>query len=271
MSKLGWKATPKQILALNKGREISRSSLISRKKRSEKMLGSKNRNYKRIFSKEERENMSKAQLGKKHSEESKLKMSLSKKGQIPWNKGKRGVKTSNKGKLAWNRGLKGVCYKTKEMRERMREIALAKKYGQWMNGKNLSEETKKKIGLGNSNPTMESRRRYSEAKKGSNNPRWISDRTKLQRYQDESKDRRSSTYNNWRKEVWLRDNFKCKIANPDCSGRIEVHHILNWKDYPELRYQINNGITLCHAHHPRKRVDEAKLSPYFQKLVAEMN
>lgn len=37
----------------------------------------------------------------------------------------------------------------------------------------------------------------------------------------------------------------------------------------KLRYDINNGITLCHAHHPRKRADEAKLSPYFKELVAE--
>lgn len=56
----------------------------------------------------------------------------------------------------------------------------------------------------------------------------------------------------------------------NCKGRLEAHHILSWKDYPELRYDINNGITLCHAHHPRKRDEEAELSPYFQSLVAEM-
>lgn len=82
--------------------------------------------------------------------------------------------------------------------------------------------------------------------------------------------RNDSAYAEWRRQVWLRDNFKCKIANPECKGRIEAHHILGWRDYPELRYQPNNGITLCHAHHPRKRSDEAKLSPYFQQLVAEM-
>lgn len=64
---------------------------------------------------------------------------------------------------------------------------------------------------------------------------------------------------------------KSRIYNIDCSGQIEAHHILGWKSYPELRYETNNGITLCHAHHPRKREDEAKLSPYFQKLVAETN
>jgi len=32
-------------------------------------------------------------------------------------------------------------------------------------------------------------------------------------------------------------------------------------------YEVNNGITLCHFHHPRKRKDEIKLSPYFMELI----
>ena len=102
---------------------------------------------------------------------------------------------------------------------------------------------------------------------GEKNHRWVKDRSKLQRYSDEAKDRRSSAYNEWRKCVWLRDNFVCKIANPECKGRKEAHHILPWSKFPELRYEINNGITLCHFHHPKKRDDEIRLSPYFQELV----
>lgn len=95
-------------------------------------------------------------------------------------------------------------------------------------------------------------------------PNWISDRSKLKAKQE----RGDSAYREWRKNVWLRDDFKCKIANPDCSGQLEAHHILGWTQYPELRYDINNGITLCHAHHPRKRAEEKRLSPYFQSLVS---
>lgn len=93
---------------------------------------------------------------------------------------------------------------------------------------------------------------------------WISDRTKLAKRQE----RNDSAYQNWRKQVWLRDNFTCKIANPDCEGHIEAHHILTWRDYSELRYEVNNGITLCHAHHPRKRAEEKRLIPTFQELVS---
>lgn len=109
---------------------------------------------------------------------------------------------------------------------------------------------------------------WVEKMTGENNSRWIKDRTKLKNIADgTSKERGSPRYRDWRKRVWLRDNFACKIANPDCKGRLEAHHILCFSDYSELRYDVNNGITLCHAHHPRKRAEEKRLSPYFMELV----
>ena len=101
-----------------------------------------------------------------------------------------------------------------------------------------------------------------------NHPRWVVDRNKLQKYGDDNKDRRSSIYRNWRMNVWIRDNFKCRIANQDCDGRIEAHHVLGWTKFVELRYEVNNGITLCHAHHPRRRAEEKRLIPVFQGLVS---
>jgi hypothetical protein len=74
-------------------------------------------------------------------------------------------------------------------------------------------------------------------------------------------------YKTWHKSVFRRDKWKCKIANTDCLGRIEAHHILPWRDYPELRFDVDNGITLCRFHHPLRKDEEIKWSPYFQKLV----
>lgn len=101
---------------------------------------------------------------------------------------------------------------------------------------------------------------------GENHPKWIEDRSLIKRQLE----RNNPNDKQWKYQVYKRDNFKCKINNQDCKGRLEAHHILSWRDYPELRCVVNNGITLCQAHHPRKRKDEAELSPYFKTLVAEM-
>ena len=99
---------------------------------------------------------------------------------------------------------------------------------------------------------------------GENHPRWIKDRSKLKKKQE----RGDSAYQEWRMQVYKRDNFKCSIENENCSGRIIAHHILGWSSFPELRYQVNNGITLCQAHHPLKRAEEKRLAPKFKELVS---
>lgn len=54
-------------------------------------------------------------------------------------------------------------------------------------------------------------------------------------------------YKNWRREVFKRDNYTCQICGG--KGRIEADHIKSWRDYPELRYDLNNGRTLCKSCH----------------------
>ena len=103
--------------------------------------------------------------------------------------------------------------------------------------------------------------------RGENNSRWIKDRSKLKKRQE----RNDSAYWNWAMSVKKRDNWKCKINNEDCSGKVIAHHILSWSKYPELRYEINNGITLCQAHHPRTRAEEKRLGSLFQTLVSVSN
>ena len=98
---------------------------------------------------------------------------------------------------------------------------------------------------------------------GENHYKWKKDRDTLAKRQE----RNDMAYKEWRRVVWTRDNWKCRIGNKDCNGRLEAHHILGWTAFPELRYDINNGITLCHFHHPHKRSEEVKLSPYFKDLV----
>lgn len=90
----------------------------------------------------------------------------------------------------------------------------------------------------------------------------------LVKHQEE---RNNPEYKQWRYQVYKRDRYVCRIGNTECIGKLEAHHILSWRDYPELRYNINNGITLCRTHHPKKRVDEIKLIQTFTGLVMQTN
>lgn len=54
----------------------------------------------------------------------------------------------------------------------------------------------------------------------------------------------SVEYKIWRDSVFMRDDFTCQ----HCGARgVELHadHIKPWAQYPELRYETDNGQTLC--------------------------
>jgi len=148
----------------------------------------------------------------KLSEETKRKMSEAHKGKIPWNKGK-----------SWSEEIK----------------------------KKISQSVKKnptRYWLGKKRKfTKEWRENLGKALKGKlareKNPSWkggITSKNKLIRDSIETR--------LWREAVFARDNWtcqKCKIK-----GRyLMAHHIQNFVHFPELRFAIDNGITLCRDCH----------------------
>jgi len=52
----------------------------------------------------------------------------------------------------------------------------------------------------------------------------------------------------WREAVFARDNWTCQKTG-ERGGRLHPHHIQNFADYPELRFAVDNGITLSAAAH----------------------
>lgn len=191
--------------------------------------------------------------GFKHSEITKQKM----KDNSSHHNFHLGVKKSEKFKLFCKKRMMGDKNPAKrlDVREKIRIKAL---------GRIMSEKTKEK--MKKRIVSDQWRKNQSNRMSGINNPRYQIDRTKLK----QKENRKSFEYDNWEKEIKQRDNYKCRLLNNECYGRLEAHHIFNWKDYKELRYIINNGITLCIFHHPHGRDEEKRMIPIFQELLLEL-
>jgi len=106
-------------------------------------------------------------------------------------------------------------------------------------GKRCSKKTEFKKGLipwnkGRSNPFS----------KGEKNWNWKGGVTKLQ-----EQIRKCSKYRQWRCDVFERDNYTCQnCGDRNTIGKkliINADHIKQFAFYPELRFDIGNGRTLC--------------------------
>lgn len=64
-------------------------------------------------------------------------------------------------------------------------------------------------------------------------------------------DKRTKEYKEWRLEVYARDNYSCQKCKNSKGNNLHAHHIINYSSNKELRYSIDNGITLCNdCHNP---------------------
>ena len=77
----------------------------------------------------------------------------------------------------------------------------------------------------------------------------------------------------WRLAVFIRDGYTCQHCG--AKGDLHAHHIKPWAKYPDVRFDINNGLTLCidchgkvHNKDFRKRVQKNKICPICGGVMA---
>ena len=89
------------------------------------------------------------------------------------------------------------------------------------------------------NKSKEQRERVSKRVSGENCHFWKGGISPLYR-----RIRGSRQYKQWRKLVFQKNNYTCWICN-EVGGELHPHHLKRFSEYPELRFNVNNGLTLC--------------------------
>lgn len=160
--------------------------------------------------------------GVKLSEETKAKISASMKTHTPWNKGIPHSEETRK-KISQHHIENGVLSPSQK-------------------GYTHTEATKQKISKSQMGNTFSKGIKWSEESR-----RKI---TKVKSHQELEwgKFRECREYREWRTAIFERDNWTCQ----DCGEkgkRLHVDHIKKWSEYPELRFELSNGRTLCESCH----------------------
>ena len=155
-----------------------------------------------------------------------------------------------KGCIAWNKGMKYSDEQKKNLN--MSGLSLGRAWNKGKRGvysegylQKLRESHRGKIGVASSNWKGGISRAYKTG------------------YE-------SIQYKEWRQKVFERDNYTCQDCDARCGkGKtiyLTAHHIKPFYKYPKLRFDVNNGITLCEICHCKVDKYRAK----FMKLEVQV-
>jgi hypothetical protein len=120
-------------------------------------------------------------------------------------------------------------------------------------GRSHSAETRRKLSVAASRPKpwIRGQRNGMAGRTGSSNPN----------YKDGSSPERQRLYASGEgraliRAVYARDGYRCTSCGAGKTGprSLHAHHVKPWAEYPELRFEIENLVTLCRdCHHAAHR------------------
>ncbi len=159
-----------------------------------------------------------------------------------------------------------LSYKKTEKFKKAQKEALAK-----MKGKNhpsygmkRTDESKERMSVAHKgvrrNISMEVRKKIGDAHRGKKNVNWKGGVTP-----ENEKGRKCIEYYGWRRDVFHRDRFTCRVCLS--KGYVQANHIYPFRSHIELRYDVNNGITLCVSCHKFIFKREHLFIKFFQGIL----
>jgi len=150
---------------------------------------------------------------------------------------KRRYKLSDRARRNISNGHLGITFTL----EHCKKISLALK------GRKLTPETKALLSdiASKRKLSEEHKHKIGDAVRGDKHPNWKGGIT----YPIFAL-RKTKEYRHWRNAVLERDGYRCRKCLKS-NSRLDAHHIFSFTLFPELRFEVGNGITTCAKCHTK--------------------